>query len=474
MAEAGQLSGVDRVFLAADTDHTPMHVTAVLIYRGNEEDSRDSDQLVTDIVGKLRQIQGVAPFFRRKLISPPMDSDHPYWVSDKEFQIEDHIYQHSFDEPADRTDFYDLLIELHSGRLDLTKPLWEAHIVDGLDNVASAGAEGFALVLKVHHAAVDGMAMLRVIGALHSGGGLQGTGEGEPDTDDELDSYLSPSPWDMWWRSYLNRYKRRQALWRTMSDVLPKLANVGDAKRERMPLLQNFKTRFNRRLNGERVFGTVDFNLKKILECRAKVSQATVNDVIVSIVGGAMRQYLIANDELPDQSLITGAPINIRGKSDIDSSANMISMMRLSLATDIADPVERLQKVVSASRQAKRDAASMGLQTLTDVAQAIDPQLLVMGVRLVNSEIMNEMISTPVHTIVSNVPGPREELTLAGGTLSRVYGLGPLKDQVGLFHAVTSVGGTLSIGFVSCSSMMLQPEEYEACLLSAYESLLAA
>lgn len=479
MTEIQQLSGMDSIFLAAETERTPMHVSAALLYQAPGDGSNlEAVSTIDLVVDRFEKILDVASVFRKKLVKPLMTKDHPYWSDDANFDLLSHFHHYVFEEPVGRVELNELICEIHAQQLDLARPLWEAHVIEGASEIDEIGENGFVIVLKVHHAAVDGMSLLKIIAALHS---TEPVDNAEFELDDGVEPtenwnpQSQPSQWDMLWNSYSNSYKRNNSLVKTLREVLPVVTRKTKKSSDAEQPKKGVKTRFNSKIEGAKVFDTIDFDFTEIIKCRRKVPGSTVNDVVVSIVGGGLRHYLELHNELPQESLITGAPINIRGKSDVESSANMISMMRIPLASNVADPIERLREVKARSREAKIKAKKFGLNTLTDLAQSIDPQLLVLGVRAINSDVFREMVDAPpVHTMVSNVPGPREKLFMGSSQLSRVLGLGPLKDQAGLFHAVTSVGKVLSVSFVSCTSILPDPAVYRECLQKAYLELVSS
>lgn len=458
-----QLSAVDNVFLAAESSRTPMHVTAVLIYDGAAAVD-DVQPVFEQVRARLEAGLDKSVIFRRKITKAPMQYDHPYWTDDERFDLDNHVQNIVLPKPGDWQQFLSAVNRLHEQPLDMKRPLWEAHIVEGLDQVDDLQAGAFAIVIKVHHAAVDGVTMTKIIAALH-------TPESEEPSTPDWKPGRTPSPMSMMWNSYRNYLRRPTEFWKTVSEVVPALRDAAGAADGQPPLTQKFKTRFNTGVSQQRVFDSVELDIDRLRECRQHVPGSTINDVIVSIVGGGLRRYLQENDELADESLVAGAPINVRGSEKDDSSGNLISMMRIPLGTDIADPVERLVAVNAGSLQSKSYAKNVGLQTLTNVAQTISPQLLVLGVRAVTSQMLADVVAAPVHTMVSNVPGAPVELYLNHARLARVVGLGPLIDQVGLFHAVTSAGKSMSITFVSCPDMLPDPGHYGESLLDAYREL---
>ena len=460
-----QLSAMDNLFLHAESSRTPMHITPVMIY--DQSTAAGGTIRFKEILSHFNRNLSKSPVFRRKLLHTPFGIDQPYWLEDENFDLEFHVRHIALPKPGDWRQFCILISQLHSQGLDLSRPLWEAYVVEGLDEVDGLPKGSFAIVMKIHHAAIDGVSGSEIINALHSP-----DPNDKPDSlDDHWQAERPPGQLDLMWRSYKNNIRRPAALFQTLGRVVPAFGKARQLTEKDKKTGPKIKTRFNKRVSGHCVSDAIHLDFGQIRKIKNSVANTTVNDVVVSIVGGALRRYLIAKDELPDASLVTGAPINIRSKDNADTVGNLISMMRISLGTDIDDPIERLEAVHASALKSKAYAKAIGVRTMTDIAESLSPRLLALGMRAVTGEVLNERISTPVHTMVSNVPGPPVDLYMRGARLYSILGLGPLVDQVGLFHAVMSVGKSMSVSFVCCRQMLPDPEFYRACLQEAFEEL---
>jgi len=463
-----QLGGLDNLFLQAESDRTPMHVTAVLVYN---PPTSSAGQFDFDAVYRhFENCLTKSRIFRRKLLNAPFGADKPYWIEDEDFDLGQHVVHDELAAPGTTRDFWKRVSELHGIALDRSRPLWSANVVSGLDNVEDLAPGSFAIVLKVHHAAIDGVSASEIIGAMHS---LR-PDDTSNDAADDWQPEKAPGKMGLMWRSYLNSFTRPTELMQSVSKLMPAIRKASKKSVGGLALRQKFKTRFNQRVSAERVTNALRIDLDQIRKLRKCVDGATVNDVVVSIVGGGLRRYLAAKDELPEESMVAGAPINTRDSADSASTGNAVSMMRIPLRTDIADPVARLAAVHTGSQSSKRFAKTAGVHSMSDIADSLSPGWLALGIRALTAEKVSDRVPTPLHTVVSNVPGPPVDLFLRGARLRLVLGLGPLIDQVGLFHAVTSVGGSMAITFTSCASMLPDPEFYRQCLLDAFESLCTA
>jgi diacylglycerol O-acyltransferase / wax synthase len=267
---------------------------------------------------------------------------------------------------------------------------------------------------------------------------------------------LRPSGWRGW-------SPKGIPAWRRVHEGVKakKFRTLGDKER----------TRFNAAVSPHRVFGAADFDLALIRKMKDAVPGATVNDVILSIVGGALRNYLLDKGELPEGSLVAGAPVNVRQSSDASAAGNQVSMMVIPLGTDIAGPRERLAAVHEGAVGSKAYHEAVGARLMTDMTQSLPAELAALGVRAALGSGLMAGMKPIFNTIVTNVPGPQVPLYMGGAQVVRSYGLGPCIDNMGLFHAVTSYDGQIAVSFQACREMMPDPGFYEQCLYAAYAAL---
>ena len=454
------------MFLQADSSRTPMHITPVLLY--DPTTAPHGALGFDDVKEHFRNNLNKSPVFRRKLLHTPFDFDPPYWIEDEDFDLDYHVRHNALPRPGDWQQFCVLISRLHSQGLNLDRPLWEAYVIDGLDTIEGLPKGSFAIVLKIHHAAIDGVSGTQIINALHS---LQVNDDSQPSTDD-WQAESPPGAAQLMWRSYKNSFRRPTAFLGSLGKVIPAISNVNKQTTEKKTeFAQKFETRFNKRVSGRRVSDALRINFEHIRQIKNNAPGVTVNDVVVSIVGGGLRRYLSAKDELPEQTLLAGAPINTRDKDKPGATGNSISMMRIPLRTDIADPLRRLHEVNAGAVASKAYAKAIGVRTMTDILQSLSPQLLSIGIRAATAEMLSERLPTPLHTMVSNVPGPPVDLYMCGARLHDILALGPLVDKAGLFHGVTSIGGSMAITVACCRDMLPDPEFYVQCLKDSFEEL---
>jgi WS/DGAT/MGAT family acyltransferase len=280
----------------------------------------------------------------------------------------------------------------------------------------------------------------------------------------------------VWSRAYINNLKRPVKLLETVGGMVPRAIRASRESRgnEVEHTAALVKTRFNDRISSYRVTDAIVLDLDNVKQIKSAVPGSTVNDVIVSVVGGGLRKYLQAKDELPAGSLTCGAPINVRPERNSDSIGNQVGIMTIEMATDVDDALERLQSVADHTRESKAYSSAIGASAMMDISKGLWPQVTGAAIRLATLAAVTSDIPMPVHTVVSNVPGPQVPLYLAGARMHMIMGIGPVLDMMGLFHGVISGGGKITINFVSCREMLPDPGFYRECLQQAYEELESA
>jgi len=466
-----QLSEMDSNFLHQESARTPMHISPVIVY--DQSGRKGGKVRFKEILTVFERNLHKSAIFRRKLAGGAMGLDTPYWVEDADFDLEFHVRHLALPKPGDWRQFCILLARLQARGLDMKRPLWEAYVIEGLNRVEGLPENSFAIMIKIHHSAIDGISGAEIVTAIHSL-----TKEIEPPlVADNWRGESEPTAWQIWSRAYFHNLKLPIKFVETVSTLVPAIIRArklsANPQTDRRKTL-TAKTRFNARISTNRVTDTLIMELADVKAMRKALGNVTVNDIMVSIVGGALRKYLLSKGELPANSLIAGAPVNVRSERNSDSSGNQVSLMRISMATDIADPVEQLQAIHHSAQQSKTFSNALGASVMMNITEILLPQVLGWGFRVATMAASRTARPMPCHVVISNVPGPQVPLYLAGARVHLMLGLGPLLDMMGLFHAVLSGAGRITINFLSCREMMPDPEFYKACLQEAYEELQTA
>ncbi|MEZ5571836.1 MAG: wax ester/triacylglycerol synthase family O-acyltransferase [Halioglobus sp.] len=463
-----QLTEMDSNFLQQESPRTPMHISPVIVY---DQSEREGGKVrYKEILTVFERNLHKSAIFRRKLAGGAMGLDTPFWVEDEDFDLEFHVRHLALPKPGDWRQFCILLARLQARGLDMKRPLWEAYVIEGLNRVEGLPENSFAIMIKIHHAAIDGISGAEIITAIHSL-----TNEvAPPPVIDTWKGEQAPSAWQVWSRAYLHNLKRPVKFVGTLSTLVPAIIRAGKLSADqeatpRKPLTA--KTRFNALISTNRVTDALIMDLDEVKAIRKALGDVTINDIMVSVVGGGMRKYLQSKNEMPQDSLIAGAPINVRDERNSESSGNQVSIMTISMATDIEDPVERLLSIHQSSQQSKAFSSAIGSSVMMDISEILIPQVLGWGFRAVTMAAARADAPMPCHVVISNVPGPQFPLYLAGARVALMMGLGPLLDMMGLFHAVLSGAGKIIINFISCREMMPDPQFYRQCLQEAYDEL---
>jgi WS/DGAT/MGAT family acyltransferase len=391
-------------------------------------------------------------------------------VHDGHFNIESHVNHVALPKPGDWRQLCIMAARIHARPVDRSRPLWEATVIEGLDHIEFLPRGSFAILLKVHYAAVDGLAALQALERLHdTAPHAVHEAASEPRADD---GQLPAS--EMLARAGLHALGTPLRWGRLVGNLVPALGRMAAAVREQRaghsPAAVN--TRFNGRVSSYRVIESTFFSLAELKAVRAAVPHSTLNDVVVSVIGGAMRRYLQSRGELGEVSPVTIAPLSVREAEARELGGNLASAMAIPLHTTIEDPLERLAAVQRDAAGAGKIAQALGPHNALDLIEAVPSQLaslgfLEFGMRL----LLATGIAVPVNTVITSVPGPQRPLYLAGARLVTMAGFGPVMDSMGLFHAVMSYDGKVSIAINSCREMMPDPAFYAECIVASFEEL---
>ena len=231
------------------------------------------------------------------------------------------------------------------------------------------------------------------------------------------------------------------------------------------------RTRFNGVVSPHRVIDGRSFPLQDIRDIRKRVPGATVNDVILTVCSGALRKYLEFHKELPQDSLVAMAPISVRSEDEEGSAGNKISAMAVTLYTNIADPLERLESVHHGTQESKATAEAMGARTMTDISQVLPGSLSGLAARLYTRLGLANRVKPFLNTVITNVPGPQVPLYFTGAKILGLYGCGPVLDGMGLIHAVFSYSGRISVTITSCREQMPDPGFYADCIQASFDEI---
>ena len=477
-----QLSSADWTMVSMDspTAHNTIGIVGIYDPSARPEGPPSYDEVLGYIEARLH----VAESFRERMVRVPFELDRPWWIRDESFDLEYHVREMALAKPGTWRQFCTQIARIHARPLDLDRPPWELYVIDGLDNVGHLPAGAFSVFLRVHHAAIDGVAGAEILTALHTN---------EPDSPPPPDAGYSwepdpmPSDIDLLRRAVLNGVTRPLNVARVARRVARQLPLLSADMRNpdvTSPASLPKATRFNQVVGPHRVFGTSYTTLDTLKEIRTAVPEAKINDVGVAVIGGAMRAYLLEKGELPDESLVAMMPISIRptttregGSSGTTGSTatagNEYSIAPITMATDEADPLVRLQRIVASTSHVKESGAHP-VRTLIEMSEEALGGLMGTVQRSATRALSRRGRTLAVHTLVSNVPGPQTAMYFCGARMVDTTGLGPVLDGMALNNGIGSYGGRITFCFTADRDALPDPERYEQCLADAVDDLVEA
>jgi WS/DGAT/MGAT family acyltransferase len=465
-----QLNVIDTTFLATDTPRTPNHLCMVQIYDPSEAPGGKPG--FDQILAKLADCLPVVPSLRRKLVRLPLDLDRPYWVDDLDFDLEFHVRHLALPRPGDWRQLRTQVARLHARPLDMTRPPWEMTVIDGLDSMPDLPPGCFASVLKVHHAAIDGQSGVELLNVIHDFDPDPPTAAQEPA---DWNPEPPPTTAELLRRAGVHAIANPvQAVRMVASNASPLFREVVEAARPRRPRSgpRTVRTRFNERVSAHRTWEEARCTLTDMKRIKNLVPGATINDVCLSVVGGAMKSYLDELGESPSESLISLVPVSTRTPEQAAAGGNQISGMRVSLATDIDDPIERLAAIATETATKKAAQNGVAMPVLLEVAQALPGALIGAAVRGAGAFAGRGPVAA--NTVVTNVPGSQVPLYFLGCRMDHSTGCVPLMDGLGLFHCVSSLCGVFTFMFTADRDVMPDPEPYKEHLHRSIDAHIAA
>jgi WS/DGAT/MGAT family acyltransferase len=401
---------------------------------------------------RIEAILDQVPMLRRRPVYVPMGLHHPVMVDDPDFDLEYHICKAALPEPGGMRELEAMVAQIGSHPLDQHRPLWELWILEGM-------ADGrLACVLKIHHALADGMASVAYITRAWTSGAAG-------------DDLPPPRPWvpekiptarRLVFDAMADHFKHDarnlpvfiRNLWCSMRGMR------AHARNHPSPMMAGIKgqlprCRWNLALSPKRSFATTQFSLDEVRLLKDCIG-GTVNDVVLALVAGSLRTFLLGHRELPDQPLHASIPVSTEETGSIRESGNQTSAIATLLHVNIADPLHRYNAIRESTDQGKAELDVMGKDTFGMLMHYIPPILLRWSSqRKYRNRIADEPGFTPMSNLtISNVPGPDELLTAKHNALSDLYSIGPLVEGIGLNVTVWSYAGNLNFSIMGCKKAL--------------------
>ena len=476
------LSGLDAAFLYLETAEMPMHVGSLHLYE--LPPGYDGD-FVDDVRKHIAQRLHLAPVFRRKLLNMPFELANPVWVLDEDIDLEYHIRSTVLPKPGSREQLDRLVGRLHSSLIDRSRPLWEFYIIEGLHTPADApaGTRHIAFYAKVHHASLDGAsgvvlanAMLDLTPQPREVRAARHRRTPGPDTYGIAE--LAGAGLRHTAGQFVKLGRALPTLARTAAQVLRPARGTAtldvEAPTPRLKAPTHWfgpRTALSSNVTNQRVFASVSIPLAEVKRI-GKGHGASVNEVVLAICSGALRRHLAETHSLPEASLLAAVPVSLReaGNTQMNTQA---SMMRISLASDVADPLERLRAIHAASSAAKALTASVKSVLPTDFPSLGAPWLISGLASLYGRSRLADRMPPIANVTISNVPGSPVPLYLAGARMLTYYPASIVVHGVALNITVQSYNGALDFGLTACRKAMPDLAHLAQDMLAAHRELLA-
>ena len=438
-----RLSGLDASFLYIESLTQPLHVCSILeLDTSTVPGGYTFDRLHDELAVRI----GAIPDFRAKLADSGLNLDYPVWVEDDAFDVDRHLLRIALPAPGGRRELAAVCGHIASTPLDRSKPLWEMWVIDGIAETDPAAGGPLAVMMKVHHAAVDGVTGANLLSQLCSV---------EPDepAPDPVEGSGSAGGLQIAAGGLLRFASRPWQLANLMPTTVATIAKTVRRARGGMTMAAPFAspaTRFNASITADRNVALVQLDLADIKKVKDHFN-VTVNDVVMALCASVLRWFLGDYGELPARSLVAMVPVSVHDRSDRPGH-NQLSGMFCKLETGIADPAERLRAIARADAAAKNHSAAISPTLLQDWAQLAARAVFGGVFRLVAD---SPLFAHPVHNlIISNVAGPQSQLYFLGCEVEAMYPLGPLFHGCGLNVTAMSLNGKLNVGVVCCPELL--------------------
>jgi len=473
-----QLSGMDNMFLRLEHGNQHMHVAALGLY--DPSTAPGGFVRFKDILKFFESRLDTAPVFRRRLVTVPFDLDRPYWIEDDDVDVEFHVRHVALPAPGDWRQLCIQVARIHSRPLDRSKPLWEAYVIEGLDNIPGIPRGSFAFYTKFHHAAIDGEGGTEVLKAIHTAAPEEPLQQAVPRArvrDRE------PLLTELYARAFVNNLQRVPKVARFSVKTVTRLAGLGAGymgqvsqmlQEAGVPSVATMKakvrrppvTRFSGKVSSHRVVELVALPLSDFKRVRHNVAGSTLNDIFLATVGGTLHKYLAAKGELPDRTMTAQVPMTLRGENKGGDVGNQVGVAVMPIHSEIADPLERMAAISAGATKAKALVSAVG-KDLTKHVYDLLPA--------VASELFTTRVMLPtMNIIVSNVRGPDLPIYLAGAQMVAFAPVSIAMNGLGLNVTGFSYHGTMWVCAVACREMMPDPGFFADCMRDAFNELVAA
>jgi WS/DGAT/MGAT family acyltransferase len=512
-----RLGGLDAAFLAIETKAMHLHVAAVLILEpagvGGSTASTPEQvyaRIREAVVSRLDRV----PVLRRRLVEVPLGLGRPFIVDHLDVDLDAHLRRAALPQPGTTAQLQRVVADIVSRPLDRSRPLWDLVVVEGLDDHRTA------VVVRLHHAIADGIAGIGVLtelldpGGAVPGGSVRGAALVDPGAEG-VEGARQEEPRPLAPQRVPDGPEvvpdGPEVLRGVLDDVIGEVARSARAAvrgiRETRALVVRYRdgesdllprpfdaprTSVNRAISPDREVAWAELPMAVIRRTGVALG-GTVNDVVLTLAGGALHGYLVDRGEVPDRSLVAMVPVSTAGsgvgpmasESESESSGadavigarsvgNRVTGMLVSLATGVEDPEDRFRLVRDGTRRAKLVCREVGSAWLESWADALVPGAPAAVARALSDLRLFDRFPPLCNVVVSNVPGAEEPVALGGLRVAAMYPLGPISEGIGLNITVLSYAGTLHVGVQSCRALVPDPGEVASRMAGELDMLTEA
>jgi diacylglycerol O-acyltransferase len=455
------LSGLDAAFLYLEAAGTPMHVGSVMLLQ-----KRKRHDFQRELIAHVRERLPRAAALRRVLHAAPFDLGHPMWDETASLDLDAHIGKLRLPAPGSPTQLWRTVADLHAQALPRDRPLWQFVVIEGL-----ASGE-IALYSKVHHALLDGQggmalaqALLDVAPTRPGAAGMLADADPQPSPLRKRD--LANVAVRASARQFAKLVRELPLALKLAADAAADAGNLAGRLRDSVTLAP--RTPFNAQVGAHRSFAVASLPLDKVKQV-ARHFGVSLNDVVMTLCAGALRDWLLRRKALPKRALIAAMPVSLRAAGD-SALNNQVSMVQCVLPTQIADPVERLRAISAATGRIKQLVGSLRGLIPTDFPGLAAPIWASGLSRLWARGRIAERLPPLANLTISNVPGPPVPLYLAGAKVNHYFPVSIVTHGLGLNITVNSYAGRLECGVIACRDIVPKPAILAAGLERALKVL---
>jgi diacylglycerol O-acyltransferase len=458
-----QLPDGDAIFLSTETDTAWGHIGGMSVLDPTGVPDFSFEKLLRSIEQRLAHV----PRFTWKLREIPFGLDRPYWVECPDFDVRKHVHRIAVPAPGGMKELGELAGHLFARPLDRSLPLWEVWYIEGLE-----GGK-VAMFLKNHHCLMDGQAGVGLAEVLTD---LTPDATRPPIVPDVMKEGRPAPPSALGITARAARYAilRQAQRAKHIGIGLRAVASAWwpGARDEFAPPSWSDvpPLSFNKLVGMRRNFACASLDLEE-LKAIKKHFDVTLNDVVLEVIGGALRRWLRAKGELPERPLVAICPVSLRAEGD-QSLSNQITMMPVALATDQGDPADRLRRIAKNSQCSKQSVQQGSFDVLAAVSESLAPGLVSLFVRAVS--LAPDRVPLPGNLVVSNVRGTPIPLYMAGARIESMYPMSVLQAGQGLNATVVSYMGKMEFGFTVDPDLVPDVHELALQIHRAFEELQAA